>query len=128
LRRAAIKQMPRRSLKVKETELREERITWLRNRRRSWQRDVSGQRRDNGNEVRRWDHNGRVRSLFGCGSWRRTGDPGRLIGDVVEGEEGVSSESEVASRRAELFEKATTVFDPGRSPKTRFDDGESKLI
>jgi hypothetical protein len=56
------------------------------------------------------------------------GDPGRLIGDVVEGEERVSSESKVASRRAELFEKATMVFDPGRSLKTRFDNGESKLI
>jgi hypothetical protein len=128
LRKAAIKQMPRRSLKVNETELREERITWLWNRRRSWRRDVAGQRRDNGSENQRWVHNGRVRSLFGCGGWRRTGDPGRLIGDVVEGEERVSSESEVASRRAELFEKATTAFDPGRSSKTRFDNGESKLI
>jgi hypothetical protein len=120
--------MPRRSLKVKETELREERITWLWNRRRGWRRDVAGQRRDNGSEVRRWVHNGRVRSLFGCGIWRWMGDPSRLIGNVVEGEERVSSESEVASRRAELFEKATKVFDPGRSLKTRFDNGESKLI
>jgi hypothetical protein len=89
---------------------------------------MAGQRRDNGSEARRWVHNGRVRSVFGCGGWRRTGDPGRLIGDVVVGEERVSSKSEVASRRAELFEKATTVFDPGRSSKTRFDDGKSKLI
>ncbi len=73
-------------------------------------------------------HNSRVRRLIGCGGWGRTGDPGRLIGDVVEGEEGISSESEVASRRAELFEKATAVFDPGRSSETRFDNGESKLI
>jgi IS5 family transposase len=120
--------MPRRSLKVNETELREERVTWLWNRRRSRRRDVAGQRRFNGSENRRWVHNGRVRRLLGCGGWRWTGDPGRLIGDVVEGEEGVSSESEVASRRAELFEKATTVFDPGRSSKTRFDNRESKLI
>ncbi len=89
---------------------------------------MAGQRRDNGSEVRRWVHNGRVRSLFGCGIWRWMGDPSRLIGNVVEGEERVSSESEVASRRAELFEKATKVFDPGRSLKTRFDNGESKLI
>jgi hypothetical protein len=102
--------MPRGSLKVNETELGEERITWLWNRRRSWRRDVAGQRRDNRSEVQRWVHNGRVRSLGGCGGWRRMGDPGRLIGDVVEGEERVSSESEVASRRAELFEKATTVL------------------
>jgi hypothetical protein len=120
--------MPRRSLKVKETELREERITWLWNWRRSWRRDVAGQRRDNGSEARRWAHNGRVRSLFGCSSWRRTGDPGGLIGDLVEGKERVSSEGEVASRRAELFEKATTVFDPSGSLKTTFDNWESKLI
>ena len=127
-RRAAIKQMPRRSLKVKETEVPEERIALLWNQRRRWRRDVAGQRRDNGSENQRWVHNGRVRRLICCGGWRRTGDPGRLIGNVVEGEEGVSSESEVASCRAELFEKATTVFDPGRSSKTRFDNGESKLI
>ncbi len=89
---------------------------------------MASQRRDNGSEVQRWVHNGRVRSLFGCGSWRRMGDPGRLIGDVVEGKERVSSESEVASRRAELFEKATTVFDPSGSTKTRFDNGKSKVI
>ena len=89
---------------------------------------MAGQRRFNRSENRRWVHNGRVRRLLGCGGWRWTGDPGRLIGDVVEGEEGVSSESEVASRRAELFEKATTVSDPGRSSKTGFDNRESKLI
>ena len=89
---------------------------------------MAGQRRLNGSENQRWVHDGRERSLFGCGGWRRTGDPGRLIGDVVEGEEGVTSEGEVASRRAEFFEKATTVFDPGRSSKTRFYNGESKLI
>ena len=89
---------------------------------------MAGQRRFNGSENRRWVHNGRVRRLLGCGGWGWTGDPGRLIGDVVEGEEGVSSESEVASRRAELFEKATTGFDPGRSSKTGFDNRESKLI
>ena len=89
---------------------------------------MAGQRRFNGSENRRCVHNGRVRRLLGCGGWGWTGDPGRLIGDVVEGEEGVASESEVASRRAELFETAATVFDPGRSSKTRFDNGESKLI
>jgi hypothetical protein len=89
---------------------------------------VASQRRDNGSEARRWVHNGRVMSVFGCGGWRQTGDPGRLIGDVVEGEERVSSEGKVASCRAELFEKATTVFDPGRSSKTRFDNRKSKVI
>ena len=98
------------------------------NRRRCWRRDVAGQRRVNGSEARRWVHNGRVRSVFGCGCWRRTGDPGRLIGDVVEGEERVSSEGEVASRRAEFFEKTATVFDPRRSSKTRFDNGKSKVV
>ena len=89
---------------------------------------MAGQRRFSGSKSRRWVHNCRVRRLLGCGGWRWTGDPGRLIGDVVEGEEGVSSESEVASRRAELFEKSATVFDPGRSSKTGFDNRESKLI
>jgi hypothetical protein len=68
--------MRRRSLKVKETELREERITWLWNRRWRWRRDVAGQRMDNGSEARRWLHNGRVMNGIGCGSWRQTGDPG----------------------------------------------------
>ena len=92
---------------------------------------MAGQRRGSRSDARRWVHNGRVRRLLGCGGcggWRRTGDPGRLIGDVVEGEEGVTSECEVASRRAELFEKATTVFDPRRSPETRFDNGKSKVV
>jgi hypothetical protein len=68
--------MPRRSLKVNETELCEERITWLRNRRRSRRRDVACQRRENGSEAWRWVHKDRVRNVFGCGGWRRTGDPG----------------------------------------------------
>ena len=76
LRRAAIKQMPRRSLKLKETELREERVTWLWNRRRRWRRDMAGQRRGSRSEARRRVHNDRVRFLLGCGGWRWTGDPG----------------------------------------------------
>jgi hypothetical protein len=68
--------MPRRSLKVNETELREERVPWLWNRRRRWRRDVAGQRGGSRSDARRWVHNGRVRSLFGCGGWRWTGDPG----------------------------------------------------
>ncbi len=89
---------------------------------------MAGQRRCNGSEARRRVHNGRVRNVVGCGSWRQMGDPGQLIGDVVEGEEGVSSEGEVASRRAELFEKLTTGFDPRGSWETRFDNGKSKVI
>jgi hypothetical protein len=42
--------MPRRSLKLKETKLREERVTWLWNQWRRWRRDVTGQRRDDGSE------------------------------------------------------------------------------
>jgi hypothetical protein len=68
--------MPRRSLKVKETELREERVTWLWNRRRRWRRDVAGQRRGSRRRARRRVHNDRLRSGLGCGSWRRSGDPG----------------------------------------------------
>jgi hypothetical protein len=120
--------MPRRSLKLKETKLREERITWLWNRRWRWRREVTGQRRGNGSSARRRVHNGRMRDVVGWGGWRWTGDPGWLIGDVVKGEERVSSEGEVVSRRAELFEKATTVFDPGGSLETRFDNGKSKEI
>jgi hypothetical protein len=75
---------------------------------------------------------GWARWFGGCwsndGGLRQGRDPLCVIGGVVEGEEGVTSECEVGSRRAELFEKATTVFDPGRSSKTRFDNGESKLI
>jgi hypothetical protein len=75
-RRATIKQMPRRSLKLKETKLREERVTWLWNRRRRWGCDVAGQRRDDVNEVRRRVHNGRMRDLVVCGGWRQTRNPG----------------------------------------------------
>jgi hypothetical protein len=119
--------MPRRSLKVKETELREERITWLWNRRGGGGVTLPARGRATGvrpeaGPQRQGEERGRLRQL------EADGGPSRLIGDVVKGEERVSSEGEVASRRAELFEKATMVFDPGRSSKTRFDNGESKLI
>jgi hypothetical protein len=68
--------MPRRSLKLKETKLREEGVTWLWNQRRRWRRDVTGQRRGDGSEGQRWVHNDGMWDVVVCGGWRWLRDPG----------------------------------------------------
>jgi hypothetical protein len=84
-------------------------------------------RRDRRQVSDRWrTDGGRARWFGGC--WSTGGGLGQgrgplcVIGGVVVGEEGVTREESVASRRRKFFQVTTAAFDPSWDTATRTDE------